>query len=65
MLQQIKEKYDIEAYMPSKKGYGEISSTSNCTDYQSMRLNCFYFDKNYSLKKLVHSISDILFELFG
>lgn len=32
-------KYDIEAWMPSRGGYGEISSASNCTDYQSRRLN--------------------------
>ena len=49
-------KYDIEAYMPSKKGYGEISSTSNCTDYQSTRLNCMYFDKN-SEKRLMHTVN--------
>lgn len=49
-------KYDIEAYMPSKGGFGEISSTSNCTDYQSLRLNCRYFDKNLE-KKLLHTIN--------
>jgi seryl-tRNA synthetase len=32
-------KYDIEAWMPSRGGFGEISSASNCTDYQSRRLN--------------------------
>jgi seryl-tRNA synthetase len=32
-------KYDIEAWMPSKNGYGEVTSASNCTDYQSRRLN--------------------------
>lgn len=32
-------KYDIEAYFPASKMYGEISSTSLCTDYQSRRLN--------------------------
>lgn len=32
-------KYDIEAYMPGRKLWGEISSCSNCTDYQSRRLN--------------------------
>lgn len=37
-------KYDIEAYMHSFKGFGEISSTSNCTDYQSKRLNIYYRD---------------------
>jgi len=32
-------KYDIEVFMPSRKDYGEVTSTSNCTDYQSVRLN--------------------------
>lgn len=49
-------KFDIEAYFPSKEGFGEISSTSNCTDYQSMRLNCMYFDKNLE-KKLMHTVN--------
>ncbi len=28
-------KYDIEAWMPGRGEYGEVTSTSNCTDYQS------------------------------
>lgn len=32
-------KYDIEAWMPGRKQWGEISSCSNCTDYQARRLN--------------------------
>lgn len=32
-------KYDIETWMPGRKLWGEISSCSNCTDYQSRRLN--------------------------
>jgi seryl-tRNA synthetase len=31
-------KVDTEAWMPGRDGYGEICSTSNCTDYQSRRL---------------------------
>ncbi|MFY9579471.1 MAG: serine--tRNA ligase [Gaiellaceae bacterium] len=31
-------KYDIEAWFPGRGGYGEITSTSNTTDYQSRRL---------------------------
>uniref|UniRef100_A0A8C3Q244 serine--tRNA ligase n=1 Tax=Chrysolophus pictus TaxID=9089 RepID=A0A8C3Q244_CHRPC len=37
-------KFDIEAWMPGRGKYGEISSTSNCTDYQSRRLNIMYSD---------------------
>ena len=32
-------KYDLEAWMTSKNDFGEVTSTSNCTDYQSRRLN--------------------------
>lgn len=41
-------KYDIEAWMTMKAdetlqgGYGEITSTSNCTDYQARRSNIKY-----------------------
>lgn len=38
-------KYDIEAWMPSRNTYGEVTSTSNCTDYQSRRLNIRYRDE--------------------
>ncbi|XP_027765048.1 serine--tRNA ligase, mitochondrial [Empidonax traillii] len=37
-------KFDIEAWMPGRGKYGEISSASNCTDYQSRRLNIMYSD---------------------
>lgn len=32
-------KYDVEAWMPGRQDYGEITSTSNCTDYQARNLN--------------------------
>ncbi|KAK9808904.1 hypothetical protein WJX72_006122 [[Myrmecia] bisecta] len=35
-------KLDIEAWMPGMGRWGEISSASNCTDYQSRRLNIRY-----------------------
>lgn len=35
-------KYDVEAWLSGRGRYGEISSTSNCTDYQSSRLNIRY-----------------------
>ncbi len=31
-------KYDIEAWMPGRNAYGEVTSCSNCTDYQTRRL---------------------------
>lgn len=35
-------KYDIEAWMPGRGRWGEITSLSNCTDYQSRRLHIRY-----------------------
>jgi seryl-tRNA synthetase len=32
-------KFDLEAWMPSRNAWGELCSASNCTDYQSRRLN--------------------------
>lgn len=31
-------KFDIEAWMPGRGEYGEVTSASNCTDFQSRRL---------------------------
>ncbi|XP_037708171.1 serine--tRNA ligase, mitochondrial [Drosophila subpulchrella] len=36
------QKYDIEAWMPGRQMWGEISSCSNCTDYQARRLGIRY-----------------------
>jgi len=35
-------KLDMEAWLPGLGRYGEISSASNCTDYQARRLNIRY-----------------------
>jgi len=32
-------KYDLEAWMPGRQDYGEITSTSNVLDYQARNLN--------------------------
>lgn len=40
-------KFDIEAWMPGRGEhgeYGEVTSTSNCTDYQARRLNIRFRD---------------------
>ena len=41
------EKYDLEAWFPASKRYRELVSCSNCTDYQSRRLEI-----RYGLKKV-------------
>ncbi|KAJ8721996.1 hypothetical protein PYW08_004398 [Mythimna loreyi] len=48
-------KYDIEAWMPGRKNYGEISSCSNCTDYQSRRLHIKY--THGSEKSYAHTLN--------
>ncbi|KAK9270408.1 hypothetical protein L1049_025987 [Liquidambar formosana] len=41
-------KFDVEAWMPGLGRYGEISSASNCTDYQSRRLGIRYRPSEFS-----------------
>ena len=48
-------KYDVEAWIESRDAFSEISSTSNCTDYQSRRLGFRYIDDQGGEEgKLVH-----------
>lgn len=42
--------YDIEVWIPSQDKYREISSCSNCTDFQSRRANIRYRDANGEIK---------------
>ena len=49
-------KYDLEAWMPGRGSYGEVTSTSNCTDYQSRRLNIRYKDNN-GKNQFVHMLN--------
>ncbi|KAM7253222.1 hypothetical protein ACFE04_025840 [Oxalis oulophora] len=59
-------KFDVEAWMPGLGRYGEISSASNCTDYQSRRLGIRYRPsepsspdpkKSKSATKFVHTLN--------
>ncbi|XP_073835254.1 seryl-tRNA synthetase, mitochondrial [Musca autumnalis] len=50
------QKYDIETWMPGRETWGEISSCSNCTDYQSKRLNIRYRTKNGDIKN-THTVN--------
>jgi len=36
------QKFDCEAWMPGQRQYREVTSCSNCTDYQARRLHCRY-----------------------
>ncbi len=50
-------KYDIEAWMPGRDSYGEVTSTSNCTDYQARRLNARYKVKGEKGTNFVHTLN--------
>ena len=50
-------KYDLEAWMPGRGKWGEVTSTSNCTDYQSRRMNIRYKDADTGKNRLVHMLN--------
>ena len=49
-------KWDLEAWMPGRGDYGEVTSTSNCTDYQARRLNIRFKDSD-GRNKFVHMLN--------
>jgi len=53
--------FDIEAWLPSQNRYGETHSCSNCTDFQSRRLNIRYRSKNGL--QLVHTLNGTAFAI--
>ncbi|MEM0231142.1 MAG: serine--tRNA ligase [Candidatus Woesearchaeota archaeon] len=50
-------KYDIEAWFPRERKYAEVTSCSNCTSYQAVRLNIKYRKKDGS-KEYVHTLNN-------
>ncbi|MDH5752880.1 MAG: serine--tRNA ligase [Deltaproteobacteria bacterium] len=50
-------KFDLEAWMPGRERWGEITSTSNCTDYQARRLDIRYKEKGAKGTRLVHMLN--------
>jgi seryl-tRNA synthetase len=53
-------KYDLEAWMPGRGTageYGEVTSTSNCTDFQARRLNVRYKSKEKKGTRFVHTLN--------
>jgi len=47
---QAAKKYDLEAWMPGRGDWGEITSTSNTTDYQARRLGIRFKRKDGSVE---------------
>ena len=53
-------KYDLEAWMPGRGDggeWGEVTSTSNCTDYQARRLNARYRTEGEKGTRLLHTLN--------
>ncbi len=53
-------KFDLEAWMPGRGAageYGEVTSTSDCTDYQSRRLNIRYRPGGQKGTRFVHTLN--------
>jgi seryl-tRNA synthetase len=50
-------KYDLEAWMPGRGEWGEVTSTSNCTDYQARRLGIRYRPKGEKGTQFVHTLN--------
>jgi seryl-tRNA synthetase len=49
-------KFDLEAWMPGRNDYGEVTSTSNTTDYQARRLRIRY-RKDGGRPQLLHTLN--------
>jgi seryl-tRNA synthetase len=53
-------KFDLEAWMPGRGEhgeFGEVTSTSDCTDYQSRRLNIRYRPTGQKGTRFVHTLN--------
>jgi seryl-tRNA synthetase len=53
-------KFDVEAWMPGRGEhgeYGEVTSTSDCTDYQARRLNIRYRPSGQKGTRFVHTLN--------
>ena len=50
-------KFDLEAWMPGRDEFGEVTSTSNCTDFQARRLNIRYKIKGEKGTHFLHTLN--------
>ncbi|GMM35324.1 putative serine--tRNA ligase [Saccharomycopsis crataegensis] len=50
------QKYDIEAWMPGRGSWGELTSTSICTDFQSRRFHTKYVDQQ-NKRQFAHTLN--------
>jgi seryl-tRNA synthetase len=52
-----KKTYDIEVWLPGQGAYREISSCSNCGDFQARRMNARYRNAEGKVKGPVHTLN--------
>jgi seryl-tRNA synthetase len=52
-------KFDCEVWLPGQQAYRELTSTSNCTDYQARRLRCRYRTADGGTE-MVHTLNGTL-----
>ncbi len=50
-------KFDLEAWMPGRGAWGEVTSASNCTDYQARRLGIRYKIKGQRGTQFLHTLN--------
>ena len=49
--------YDVEVWFPSEKKYREISSCSNCLDFQARRMNSKFKNKHTKKNEFPHTLN--------
>lgn len=49
--------YDLEVWLPGQKAYREISSCSNCGDFQARRMNARYRPQGEKGTRFVHTLN--------
>jgi seryl-tRNA synthetase len=49
--------YDLEVWLPSQNTYREISSCSNCTDFQARRMQARWRNPDSTKPELVHTLN--------
>ncbi len=49
--------YDIEVWMPGQDAYREISSCSNCGDFQARRMKARFKNKSAKETRFVHTLN--------
>jgi seryl-tRNA synthetase len=49
--------YDIEVWLPGQNAYREISSCSNCGDFQARRMNARYRPREGKGTRFVHTLN--------